>query len=199
MDPRLHIANIYTVDSNILATFQIQEHQSHQSMKFWILFAACYMYTQLNWMLQECCTLYCVVSKYGQTSLSLIPKMGVLEWDCICTMTGEDSTITGPMKLRSYYAVASYSDQKSKFSFSEGALLQLLQKDSSGKYALNFVPSRSPTSALSPMNHTFGPSLSSHPISPLLTFLEGERRSALIDYSLGPLWQWRIFKIFSFE
>ena len=59
MDPRLHIANIYTVDCNILATFQIQEHQSHQSMKFWILFAACYMYTQLNWMLQECCTLYC--------------------------------------------------------------------------------------------------------------------------------------------
>ena len=96
-------------------------------------------------------------------------------------MTGEDSTIMGPMKLRSYYAVASYSDQKSKFSFSEGALLQLLQKDSSGKYALNFVPSRSTTPVLSPINHALCPSLSNQPISSLLTFLEDERWSALID------------------
>ena len=177
MDPRLHIANIYTVDCNILATFQIQEHQSHHLWNF----EFCLPHATCTHNLTGCCTLYCVVSIYGQTSLSLIPKMGVLEWDCICTMTGEGSTITGPMKLRSYYAVASYSDQKSKFSFSEGALLQLLQKDSSGKYALNFVPSRSTTSALSPINHTFGPTLSSQPISPLLTFLEDQRWSALID------------------
>lgn len=46
---------------------------------------------------------------------------------------GADSTISGPVKLRSYYAVASYSDQKSKFAFSEGTILQLLQKDPSGE------------------------------------------------------------------
>ena len=74
-------------------------------MKFLILFAACYTFN-IN------------LTKYAA---------------CICTVTGENSIITGPMKLRSYYAVASYSDQKSKFSFSEGTLLQLLQKDSSGK------------------------------------------------------------------
>ncbi|CAI8044018.1 Neutrophil cytosol factor 1, partial [Geodia barretti] len=43
-----------------------------------------------------------------------------------------DSSITGPMRLRSYYAVACYSDSKTKFSFAEGAVLQVLQKDPSG-------------------------------------------------------------------
>ena len=63
---------------------------------------------------------------------------------------GADSTISGPVKLRSYYAVASYSDQKSKFNFSEGTILQLLQKDPSGEFYVHagccfffffFVPS----------------------------------------------------------
>ena len=45
----------------------------------------------------------------------------------------DDSTISGPMKLRSYYAVAEYSDAKSKFSFPEGAVVQVLQKDASGR------------------------------------------------------------------
>ena len=44
-----------------------------------------------------------------------------------------DSSITGPMRLRSYYAVACYSDSKTKFSFAEGAVLQVLQKDPSGE------------------------------------------------------------------
>ena len=47
--------------------------------------------------------------------------------------TADDSVISGPMRLKSYYAVATYSDSKSKFSFSEGAVIQVMQKDASGK------------------------------------------------------------------
>ena len=45
---------------------------------------------------------------------------------------GDASTISGPRKLRSYYTVVAYTDKK-KFSFSEGAIVQVLQKDTSGE------------------------------------------------------------------
>lgn len=45
----------------------------------------------------------------------------------------DDSKITGPMRLRSYYAVAAYNDSKTKFSFAEGAVIQVLKKDASGE------------------------------------------------------------------
>lgn len=37
------------------------------------------------------------------------------------------------MSLKSYYAVASYKDKKGSFSFNEGDVIQVLQKDPSGK------------------------------------------------------------------
>ena len=48
------------------------------------------------------------------------------------TLSADDSKITGPMSLRSYYAVTPYTDPKTKFSFAEGAVIQVLQKDTSG-------------------------------------------------------------------
>jgi hypothetical protein len=60
----------------------------------------------------------------------------------------DDSKITGPMRLRSYYAVADYKDAKTRFSFSEGAVVQVLQKDSSGKrlcVGLHYIVSESST------------------------------------------------------
>lgn len=48
------------------------------------------------------------------------------------TCAAETSTITGPMTLKSYYAVSSYKDKKSLFSFNEGDVVQLMQKDPSG-------------------------------------------------------------------
>ena len=44
----------------------------------------------------------------------------------------DDSTITGPMALKSYYAVSSYKDKKGAFSFNEGDVIQVIQKDPSG-------------------------------------------------------------------
>lgn len=38
------------------------------------------------------------------------------------------------MRLRSYYAVAAYNDSKTKFSFAEGAVIQVLKKDASGEW-----------------------------------------------------------------
>lgn len=49
----------------------------------------------------------------------------------------DDSSITGPMRLKSYYAVAAYNDSKAKFSFAEGAVVQVLQKDASGEWCVN--------------------------------------------------------------
>lgn len=47
-------------------------------------------------------------------------------------IVADSSTITGPMSLKSYYAVASYKDKKKGFSFNEGDVVQVLQKDPSG-------------------------------------------------------------------
>ena len=47
-----------------------------------------------------------------------------------------DSSITGPMSLKSYYAVATYNDPKTKFSFAEGAVVQVLQKDPTGEQSV---------------------------------------------------------------
>lgn len=41
--------------------------------------------------------------------------------------------ITGPISLKSYYTVADFSDKKTKFSFKEGATVQVIQKDPSGE------------------------------------------------------------------
>lgn len=45
----------------------------------------------------------------------------------------DDSLISGPLSLKSYYTVADYMDKKTKFSFKEGATVQVIQKDSTGK------------------------------------------------------------------
>ena len=45
----------------------------------------------------------------------------------------DSSTITGPMALKSYYAVTSYKAKKGIFNFSEGDVVQVMQKDPSGK------------------------------------------------------------------
>lgn len=50
----------------------------------------------------------------------------------------ETSTITGPMTLKSYYAVSSYKDKKSLFSFNEGDVVQLMQKDPSGLPSIEY-------------------------------------------------------------
>ncbi len=47
-------------------------------------------------------------------------------------IAAEDSKITGPVSFKSYYAVATFSDPKSKFSFAEGAVVQVITKDPSG-------------------------------------------------------------------
>lgn len=44
----------------------------------------------------------------------------------------DDSEISGPIRFKSYYAVATFSDSKSKFSFAEGALVQVISKDPTG-------------------------------------------------------------------
>ena len=49
------------------------------------------------------------------------------------TPSDEDSTISGPVSLRSYLSVANYSDKKTKFSFPEGAIVQVMKKDPGGK------------------------------------------------------------------
>ena len=46
----------------------------------------------------------------------------------------DDSTITGPIRLKSYYTIATYSDPKTEFRLSEGAVVSVLQKDASGIY-----------------------------------------------------------------
>ena len=51
---------------------------------------------------------------------------------CYHAHAAETSTITGPMALKSYYAVSSYKDKKSLFGFNEGDVVQLMQKDPSG-------------------------------------------------------------------
>lgn len=45
----------------------------------------------------------------------------------------DDSLISGPVSLKSYYTVADYMDKKTKFSFKEGSTVQVIQKDPSGK------------------------------------------------------------------
>ena len=55
----------------------------------------------------------------------------------------DDSLITGPVALKSYYAVTDFDDKKTKFSFKEGTTVQVLQKDPGGKgpFALHGAPS----------------------------------------------------------
>ena len=52
--------------------------------------------------------------------------------DCIVFPIADDSLISGPLALKSYYTVADYMDKKTKFSFKEGATVQVIQKDASG-------------------------------------------------------------------
>lgn len=42
--------------------------------------------------------------------------------------------ITGPLSLKSYYTVADFTDKKTKFSFKEGATVQVIQKDPGGEF-----------------------------------------------------------------
>ena len=43
------------------------------------------------------------------------------------------------MSLKSYYAVASYKDKKGGFSFNEGDVIQVIQKDPSGQLSNLYV------------------------------------------------------------
>lgn len=55
----------------------------------------------------------------------------------ILTYIADDSLITGPLSLKSYYTVADFSDKKTKFSFKEGCTVQVIQKDPGGKEILH--------------------------------------------------------------
>lgn len=58
-----------------------------------------------------------------------------MQWNCniiVCYIIADDSLISGPLSLKSYYTVADYSDKKTKFSFKAGATVQVIQKDPSG-------------------------------------------------------------------
>ena len=46
--------------------------------------------------------------------------------------SAKDSSISGPVRLRSYYVVADYKDTSNKFSIPEGTVVQVVQKDASG-------------------------------------------------------------------
>lgn len=49
-------------------------------------------------------------------------------------LIADDSLITGPLSLKSYSTVADFMDKKTKFSFKEGATVQVIQKDPSGEW-----------------------------------------------------------------
>ena len=49
------------------------------------------------------------------------------------TFTAEDSTISGPLRLTSYYVVAPYNDPKTRFNLLLGATVQVMQKEPTGE------------------------------------------------------------------
>lgn len=53
---------------------------------------------------------------------------------CTLVFAADDSLISGPLSLKSYLTVADFMDKKTKFSFKEGATVQVMQKDKSGEY-----------------------------------------------------------------
>ena len=56
----------------------------------------------------------------------------------VLSSPADDSLITGPLALKSYYTVADFSDKKTKFNFKEGATVQVIQKDPSGECRLGY-------------------------------------------------------------
>ncbi len=56
----------------------------------------------------------------------------MIRWN-INTIAGDESSITGPVTLKSYYTIAEFSEPKSGWSFPEGAVVQVIQKDPGGQ------------------------------------------------------------------
>ena len=50
-------------------------------------------------------------------------------------ITAENSTISGPLRLTSYYVVAPYNDPKTRFNLLLGATVQVMQKEPTGEFA----------------------------------------------------------------
>ena len=48
-------------------------------------------------------------------------------------ITAENTAISGPLKLASYYVVAPYSDPKTKLNLLLGSTVQVVQKEASGE------------------------------------------------------------------
>ena len=92
---------------------------------------------QLMWLQKYACFSHGVYKLFGLIeSLCGFQTGGSITFLLSPPYTADDSLISGPLALKSYYAVADFMDKKTKFSMKEGMTVQVMQKDPGGKSEL---------------------------------------------------------------